>query len=169
VRDERVVGHAVEATARGLRLANDVILASVRPERAGAAAAISETAYELGMALGIAMLGSIVAGVYRGLAIPPGIADAAASHAKETLSAAHEAAAMLPADEAHVLLTAARSAFTEGLTTAAGVGSALLPASAVAVWLLLKPRTAPAPNHCIDAQGASVVALSPAWCAAVPA
>jgi MFS transporter, DHA2 family, multidrug resistance protein len=93
VRDERVVGHAVEATARGLRLANDVILASVRPERAGAAAAISETAYELGMGLGIAMLGSIVAGVYRGLAIPPGIADAAASHAKETLSAAHEAAA----------------------------------------------------------------------------
>ena len=59
-------------------VANDVILASVRPERAGAAAAISETAYELGMALGIAMLGSIVASVYRGLAIPPGTLDAVA-------------------------------------------------------------------------------------------
>jgi DHA2 family multidrug resistance protein-like MFS transporter len=121
-------------------VANDVILASVRQERAGAAAAISETAYELGMALGIAMLGSIVAGVYRGLAIPPGTVDAVASHAKETLGAAHEAAGMLPADEAHGLLTAARSAFTEGLAIAAGVGSALLLASAVAVWVLLKPR-----------------------------
>jgi DHA2 family multidrug resistance protein-like MFS transporter len=121
-------------------VANDAILASVRPERAGAAAAISETAYELGMALGIAMLGSIVAGVYRGLAIPPGTLDAVASHAKETLGAAREAAGTLPADKAHGLLTAAQSAFTEGLAIAAGVGSALVLASAVAVWLLLKPR-----------------------------
>jgi MFS transporter, DHA2 family, multidrug resistance protein len=118
-------------------VANDVILASVRPDRAGAAAAISETAYELGMALGIAMLGSIVAGVYRGLAIPPGTLDVVASHAKESLGAAHEAAGTLPADKAHALLAAAQSAFTEGLAIAAGVGSALLLASAGAVWLLV--------------------------------
>ncbi|MDT5257977.1 MAG: transporter, family, multidrug resistance protein, partial [Mycobacterium sp.] len=92
-------------------VANDVILASVAPERAGAAAAISETAYELGMALGIAMLGSIVAGVYRGLAIPPGILDAVAAHAKETLGAAHEAAGTLPAAQARELLTAGQNAF----------------------------------------------------------
>jgi MFS transporter, DHA2 family, multidrug resistance protein len=121
-------------------VANDVILASVRPERAGAAAAISETAYELGMALGIAMLGSIVADVYRGLAIPPGILDAVAAYAKETLGTAHLAAGTLPADKAHALLTAARSAFAEGLAIAAGVGSALLLASAVIVWLLLTPH-----------------------------
>ena len=124
-------------------VANDVILANVAPERAGAAAAISETAYELGMALGIAMLGSVVAGVYRGLAIPPGTLDAVASHAKETLGAAHEAAESLPADKAHGLLMAAQSAFTEGVSVAAGVGAALLLASAVTVWVLLKPRPAP--------------------------
>jgi DHA2 family multidrug resistance protein-like MFS transporter len=92
------------------------------------------------MALGIAMLGSVVAGVYRGLAIPPGTLDGVASHAKETLGAAQEAAGTLPADKAHGLLTAARSAFTEGLAIAAGIGSALLLASAVAVWLLVKPQ-----------------------------
>jgi predicted MFS family arabinose efflux permease len=43
-------------------MVSDVVLAGVRPERAGAAAAMSETGYELGMALGIAMIGSIVAG-----------------------------------------------------------------------------------------------------------
>lgn len=120
-------------------VANDVILARVQPERAGAAAAISETAYELGMALGIAMLGSIVAGVYGGLAIPPGTLDAVASHARKTLGAAHEAAGTLPADQAHDLLAAAQSAFTDGLAIAAGVGSVLLLASAATVWLLLKP------------------------------
>ena len=123
-------------------VANDVILASVPAERAGAAAAISETAYELGTALGIAMLGLIVTGVYRGLVIPPGTLDVVASHAKETLGAAHEAAATLPADKARGLLTAAQSAFTDGLAIAAGVGSALLLISAVTVWLLLKPATA---------------------------
>ena len=137
------LGAALFVVGVGLGLAytvaNDVILATVPPERAGAAAAISETGYELGMALGIAMLGSIVANVYRGLAIPPGPLDAVASHARETLGAAHEAAQTLPADAAHELLTSAQRAFTEGLAIAAGVGSALLLASAAAVWLLLKP------------------------------
>ena len=143
------LGIALFVVGAGLGLAytvaNDVILASVRPERAGAAAAISETAYELGMALGIAVLGSIVTGVYRGLAIPPGTLDAVASQATTSLGAAHEAARALPADQAHSLLTAAQRAFTEGLAIAAGVGSALLLASALAVWLLLKPRPAPSP------------------------
>lgn len=123
-------------------VANDVILASVRPERAGAAAGISETACEMGMALGIAMLGSIIAGVYRGLAIPPGMLDVVAAHAKESLGAAHKVAETLPAGTAHDLLAAAQAAFTQGLAIAAGVGSALLLASAGAVWLLLKPRPA---------------------------
>jgi DHA2 family multidrug resistance protein-like MFS transporter len=155
------IGIALFVVGVGLGLAytvaNDVILASARPERAGAAAAISETGYELGMALGIAVLGSIVAGVYRGLAIPSGTPDAVASQAKESLGAAHQVATTLPADQARALLTAATSAFTEGLAIAAGVGSALLLASAVAVWLLVKPRPAPAVNRCVDSAPADPV------------
>jgi DHA2 family multidrug resistance protein-like MFS transporter len=146
------LGIALFVVGVGLGLAftaaSDVIIGSVMPERAGAAAAVSETAYELGMALGIATLGSIITAVYRGLAIPPGTPDAVASHARESLAAvAADASARLPADNGHVLLTAAKDAFTDGLAIAAGVGSALLLASAVAVWLLLKPRPAPLPNH----------------------
>ncbi|NEE27085.1 MFS transporter, partial [Streptomyces sp. SID7982] len=48
----------------------DVILSSVPKEQAGSASAVSETAYELGAALGIALLGSIVTGVYRGFPTP---------------------------------------------------------------------------------------------------
>lgn len=132
-------------------VANDIVLAGVAPERAGAAAAISETSFELGMALGVAALGSIVAGVYRGLPVPAGIADAASAQATDTLSGAHQAAALLPPGEARALLSAARSAFADGLALAAGVGSALLLISAVAVWVLLKTppaqRTIRTPRH----------------------
>lgn len=121
-------------------VASDVILTSVPQHRAGAAAAVSETAYELGTALGIATLGSIVGSIYRSHAIPVGTPSAVASEAKESLPAALEAAERLPHEQALALVESAKSAFTDGLATAAGVGSALLLASAVAVWLLLKPR-----------------------------
>jgi DHA2 family multidrug resistance protein-like MFS transporter len=138
------LGAALFVVGVGLGLAytvsNDVILAIVPPERTGAAAGISETACELGMALGIAILGSIVAGVYRGLTIPPGALDGVASPARDSLTAAHAVAETLPSGPAHDLLAAAQSAFTEGLAIAAGAGSALLLVSAGAVWVLLKPR-----------------------------
>jgi DHA2 family multidrug resistance protein-like MFS transporter len=127
-------------------VANDVILASVAPEQAGAAAAVSETSFELGMALGVAALGSVVAGVYRGMEIPSGTSDAVAELARETLSGAHQAAATLPSRDGQELLIAAQSAFTGGLAVAAGVGSVLLLASAVSVWVLLRPpSTRPIP------------------------
>jgi DHA2 family multidrug resistance protein-like MFS transporter len=92
------------------------------------------------MALGVATLGSVVAGVYRGMDIPAGTSDVVADQARETLSSAHQAAAALPAGHAGELLSAAQSAFTDGLAVAAGLGSALLLASAAAVWVLLGPR-----------------------------
>jgi DHA2 family multidrug resistance protein-like MFS transporter len=51
-------------------LTNDLILRAAPPERAGAAAGISETASELGGALGIALFGSLVTAVY-GAALAP--------------------------------------------------------------------------------------------------
>ncbi|WP_396925826.1 MFS transporter [Mycolicibacterium sp.] len=63
------LGIALFVIGAGLGLAftvaNDLVITSVPPERAGAAAGISETAYELGTALGIALLGSIIAAVSR--------------------------------------------------------------------------------------------------------
>lgn len=119
-------------------VASDVILASVPRERAGAAAAVSETAYELGMALGIATLGSIVTAVYRTMTVPQELSAAAALQARESLAAATEAAGTLPPAQATALLQAARESFTEGLSIAAGVGAALMLVSALTVWVLLR-------------------------------
>ncbi|MFE5262101.1 MFS transporter [Streptomyces coelicoflavus] len=112
----------------------DVILSSVPGEQAGAASAVSETAYELGAALGIAVLGSIVTGVYRDFTGPAGTPEAA----HESLGGAVEAAAGLPAPAAATLLDSARQAFVDGLTLAAGVGAAVLLAAAAAAWFLLR-------------------------------
>ena len=113
------LGIALFVVGVGLGLAftaaNDVIIASVMPERAGAAAAVSETAYELGTALGIAMLGSIITGVYRGLAIPPGTPDAVASHATGVARRCRRGGRQaLPADNGAVLVTAAKAPSPKG-------------------------------------------------------
>ncbi|MFE2052926.1 MFS transporter [Streptomyces sp. NPDC059459] len=112
----------------------DVILSSVPKEQAGSASAVSETAYELGAALGIAVLGSIVTGVYRDFSGPAGTPEAA----HESLGGAVEVASGLPAPSADALLNAARQAFVDGLTLATGVGAAVLLSAAAASWFLLR-------------------------------
>ncbi|MFI0089338.1 MFS transporter [Streptomyces bobili] len=112
----------------------DVILSSVPKEEAGSASAVSETAYELGAALGIAVLGSIVTGVYRGFPSPPG--TPAGAH--ESLGGAVEVASGMPAGAAQEMLASAREAFVDGLSLAAGAGAVVLLATAGAAWVLLK-------------------------------
>ncbi|MFF7238672.1 MFS transporter [Streptomyces collinus] len=112
----------------------DVILSSVPRDQAGAASAVSETAYELGAALGIALLGSIVTGVYRGFAGPAGTP----AEAHESLGAAVQASAEMSPHRAEALLTAARDAFVHGLQLASGAGAVVLLATAAAAWFLLR-------------------------------
>ncbi|MHC0428632.1 MFS transporter [Streptomyces sp. O3] len=116
----------------------DVILSSVPKEQAGAASAVSETAYELGAALGIALLGSIVTSTYRGFVTPDGVPVQAADTARESLGGAVETAASLPSEQGAALLAAARDTFTRGLETAGAVGAAVLLATAVGAWFLLR-------------------------------
>ncbi|WP_329397253.1 MFS transporter [Streptomyces melanogenes] len=116
----------------------DVILSSVPKEQAGAASAVSETAYELGAALGIALLGSVVTGIYRGFTAPAELPAGVSAQAHDSLGGAAEVAARLPAEQAAPLLSAARDAFTDGFQTAAAVGSAVLFATAIAAWFLLR-------------------------------
>ncbi|MFF9626030.1 MFS transporter [Streptomyces griseosporeus] len=112
----------------------DVILAGVPKDQAGAASAVSETAYELGAALGIAVLGSIVTGAYRDFTAPAGTP----AEAHESLGGAVEAAHALPAGTADALLSSAREAFVHGLSLAVGAGAAVLLAAAAAAWFMLR-------------------------------
>jgi hypothetical protein len=97
-------------TAPVFTLTNDLIIGAAPPERAGAAAGISETAFEFGGALGIAVFGSIGAAIYRGaigLAIPAGTPAEAAHAARETLGGAVQVAGQLPGRLGPALVDAA--------------------------------------------------------------
>lgn len=118
----------------------DIMLSTVPKEQAGAASAVSETAYELGSALGIALLGSVVTGFYRGHAVPEGIPAEAAEQARSSLGGAVEAARGLPGPAGEQLLTTAQDAFTEGLRAGASVAAVVLLAAAAASWRLLRDQ-----------------------------
>jgi DHA2 family multidrug resistance protein-like MFS transporter len=118
------------ALAPAFSLTTELIVGSAPPERAGAASGISETAAELGGALGIAILGSIGTAVYRGgLAsrLPAGVPAEAAEIARGTLGAAVEVAGQLPDAVGAALLNVAREAFVQGLhlTSALSAGVAI--------------------------------------------
>jgi len=111
-------------TAPVFTLTNDLIIGSAPPERAGAAAGISETAAELGGALGIALFGSIGLAIYRnGVVdgISPEIPPDAASVAQDTLGGAVEVAGELPAGLGAPLTEAANSAFVQGVHVTAAI------------------------------------------------
>ncbi|SDE04421.1 MFS transporter, DHA2 family, multidrug resistance protein [Glycomyces harbinensis] len=113
---------------------NDAILAAAPADRAGAASAISETAYELGGAMGVALLGSLATGIYRA---ELGEAPHAAA---ETLGEAVHVAAAMPAEAGDALLEAARTAFTDGVRTTSIVAAALVLIAAVAVGRALRAK-----------------------------
>jgi DHA2 family multidrug resistance protein-like MFS transporter len=116
----------------------DLVVSTAPAERAGAASAISETTQELGLALGIAILGSIATAVYRGRvsgAVPDGVPPEIADAVRNTLGGATGAADHLPAG----LLTTAGEAFTAGLQIAAGISAIGLAAVAVVATVVLRP------------------------------
>ena len=123
-------------------ISNELILSSAPAEKAGAASAVSETAYELGAVLGTAVLGGLITAFYRGaLAIPAGIPAEAAHAAKETLAGAYTAAQELPAELGDALWGAASAAFGSGVlvTSLIGAGLVVLAGAIAAVTLRTSP------------------------------
>jgi DHA2 family multidrug resistance protein-like MFS transporter len=110
-------------------LANDVIIGVAPPERAGAAAAISETGSELGGALGIAILGSIGSAAYRSRMLESAPANLPASvlrTAGDTVGAALAIAEELPAALQFELAESAREAFASSLRLTASISGLIV-------------------------------------------
>lgn len=112
-----------------MALATHEVVSAAPPERAGAAAALSSMAPQLGGALGIAVLGSVVAAVFR-----------RANTGADTMGAAVAGADGGPA------LTAARDAFTDGIGLAATVSAVLAVVLAICVVALPGRRDSVVPT-----------------------
>lgn len=122
-------------------ITTDLVMAAAPPERAGAASAISETSFEFGGALGIAVLGSILTVAYRtnmeGAALPA-MSEPWREHAVEALGGAIAAARTLPAADGAALVVAANEAFTYAFEVIAGVSAACTIVAAVIAGALLR-------------------------------
>jgi DHA2 family multidrug resistance protein-like MFS transporter len=117
----------------------DTMLATAPKERAGAAAAIGETAMELGGGLGIAVLGSVLAGAYRGgLRLPAGLPEQAATAAHQNVGSAMAAGAALPAPQGPALVSTAQQAFVHGIHVSTMIGACILAVGAVAALYALR-------------------------------
>lgn len=130
----------------GMPLMTDLMVGSAPPEKAGSAASMMQTCGELGVALGVAMLGSLATLVYRGQLdgkLPDGVPGNLADTAQQSLTDAVQAAQSLGGTVGAELLDLARSAFTTGLNVVGVVGAVTFVAMAVmAVTLLRQPAPA---------------------------
>lgn len=125
-------------------VSNELILSSAPPAKAGAASAVSETAYELGAVLGTAVLGGILTSLFRtGMTLPNGVTAAVADAARETLAGAMTVADDLGGAVGEQLRLAAAHAFDSGVVVTALVGAVLVVVAAViaAATLGSNPRT----------------------------
>lgn len=128
------VGMGMAMTVTG-----DTILASVPKDRAGAASAISETATELGAALGMALLGSILNAVYRGsVEVPADVPESARGSVEDSVGAAQHSAGTMPADLASRVVDASRDAYVTGMHVALLTSAVLALAAGVAALFLLR-------------------------------
>lgn len=129
-------------------LTTELIVGSAPREKAGAATGVSETAAEVGGALGIAVLGSIGVAVYRGRVdaeLPAGVPDHVAAAARDTLGAALDTAYGLPEELRAALVGVTREAFVAGLHLTSLIAAALAAVlAALAAVALREPSPEPA-------------------------
>jgi MFS transporter, DHA2 family, multidrug resistance protein len=141
-------------------LTADMVVGSAPAERAGGAAALSETGAEFGGALGLAVLGSIGIAVYRTqlvAAVPAGISPEVFTTAQETLAGAVTAAAQLPNPLGAELLLAAQNAFVRGLNLNAIIGTVIMSALAIMTVFVLRNIETHGEEDESETQGSTIV------------
>jgi EmrB/QacA subfamily drug resistance transporter len=124
------VGLSLVIMAAGLALAfpasTEAIVTSLPPDKAGVGSAMNDTTREVGGAIGIALLGSLLSAGYRSSLgdATDGLPPEAAEAAEDSIGAALAVAAEIPGGEE--LAIAAREAFVDGKQLALFVGAAVL-------------------------------------------
>lgn len=114
-----------------LSIASGLIMSDTPAHKAGSAAAIEETSYEIGMVLSVSILGSVAAAIYR-----HGLPAGASPEVRESLAGALGEPGVLGA---------ATAAFTDGLAWTGLVGAFVIAAAAYAVWRLAHTPREPVP------------------------
>jgi EmrB/QacA subfamily drug resistance transporter len=138
------VAFFVQAVAMGtiMPLATEAVMSVVPRDRGGAGSAITNVSRQVAVALGVAVLGSVLAQVYRGQLSPhlAGLPAGARSTATQSIAATQAVAQKLGPAGSH-LLTAANDSFVQAMhvTSLISMIIAILGAIVMAVWMPGRP------------------------------
>ncbi|MEW1655367.1 MFS transporter [Streptomyces sp. NPDC093707] len=134
-----LLGFGFQATLFG---AYESMLSEAPAAQSGGAAALGETAYQLGAGIGVALLGSVMNAAYApGLHRVGGVSAAASHSASHSLGEAYKVAAGLGEQARAALRVAARDAFIHGLRVTL-IASAVLLLAGAGIALRLPRRAA---------------------------
>lgn len=114
--------------------ATDILVSAAPPERAGAASSLSQTAYQLGTALGIAVFGSIVGLVYRMRVEIPKSPPELEEKIRESLASAQSVLQGIDDKLAGQILQSARGAFSYAMQETSVLAAALLFFALIIAW-----------------------------------
>lgn len=132
-----LLGFGLETTLFGCY---ESMLNEAPADRAGSAAAVGETAYQLGAGIGIALLGTVMNAAYApGVREVPGVPAEASRAAAHSLGEAYGVAGQLGGHTGELLLATARQSFVHGLHVTLAVSAGLLLLGGLAALRL--PRT----------------------------
>ena len=141
-----VLGFFGLAAGLGMPALTDTVMAAVPERDAGVGSAINDVSRQLGGALGIAVIGSVVNDAYRSnLADHAGDLDPGAVHAaSEGVGIASRVAAALPPDGATALTRAANEAYVDAITRGFALSTAVMLAALVVAVTMIPRRMRPA-------------------------
>ncbi len=144
----------------GLPALTDTVMAAVPESDAGIGSAVNDVSRELGGALGVAIVGSVVSSLYRGnvdAALAGAVPADLVELARQGVGVAAIAARDLPAETATALVSATNTAFVEAMTDGFRISAAILVTAVVIAFTLIprRMRTAQAEAPEIDIAGAN--------------
>lgn len=120
--------------------ATEAVMGSLPPSKAGVGSAVNDTVRQVGGALGVAVLGSILNSVYAGKlagSAVAGLPEPAAEAAQDNVQSALAVAARLPEQASQALAETAKSGFVDAMDTTVIVAAVVVLAGAVIALLLL--------------------------------
>jgi len=124
----------------GMPALTDAVMASVPVEDAGVGSAVNDVSRELGSALGVAVIGSFISGIYRGNVedrlngvVPEDVVETA----QEGIGVVAAASPALPPELAATTVAGAGQAFVDAMNSGFWLSAAMLAgAMVIAAWLL---------------------------------
>ncbi|TDQ40907.1 MFS transporter [Aureibacillus halotolerans] len=120
----------------GMTAASSSIINNAPVEKAGMASSIEEVAFELGAAIGIAILGSVASFIYTAsFILPEGISNVPAN-VRDSLDEAILSSEQLPDSTANAIITTGKEAFNQAFHAVLITGSILLIVTALTIIVL---------------------------------